>query len=322
LENGIFERKNFERDVKSAKKRFWARAKNAILVAAAGAMLAVEPPSSVVPMSAAPPPVRESATLAGMENNGLRGDLRDLNVMVELLLHPSNDEEQEIFREFENMSLSEERRVERLVERLRRSTVQIESDEAIGSGVIIRKSGDISIILTNRHVVEAEDGLYGAPNLVVKNGELTARPFGILLGPHELDLAIIVVNDDIGPAVNIARRRPRQGANVLVLGSPLGIEDTLTRGVVSNFRTRTTDSGFEYEAIQTDAAINPGNSGGGLFHARSGELLGIPAFKRLLNPIVPAEGIAYAIPARLLYQLPLRDWESIPVSGQAVALAD
>jgi serine protease Do len=224
--------------------------------------------------------------------------------------------------EFGQMQMSGGRHTERLVERLRRSTVMIESDEARGSGVIIRNNGSISVILTNRHVVEGETDAAAAPNITVTNGDKSGRAFGVLLAPHELDLAIIVVNDDIGPPVRIARQRPAQGASVLVLGAPLGLEDTLTRGLISNFQTRTTDSGFEYEAIQTDSAINPGNSGGGMFSERNGELLGIPSSKRLLNALVPAEGIAFAMPARLLYRIPLREWQALPLAQAPVARSD
>ncbi len=311
-----FERKEPGKETKAERRRIWARAKNALLVASAAAMLAVVPQTALLA-----PGVRPAAEThqAGRTASVLLSE-SEMRAILGRMLNPAYEESNAL--EFDQMLMSGGRRTERLVERLRRSTVMIESDEARGSGVIIRNNGSISVILTNRHVVEGETDAAAAPNITVKNGDKTGRAFGVLLAPHELDLAIIVVNDDIGPPVRIARQRPAQGAGVLVLGAPLGLEDTLTMGVISNFQTRTTDSGFEYEAIQTDSAINPGNSGGGMFAERNGELLGIPSSKRLLNALVPAEGIAFAMPARLLYHIPLREWQALPLAPPQVAQAD
>src|SRR4030095_16476440 len=131
-------------------------------------------------------------------------------------------------------------------EQLRRSVVLINSDEALGSGIIIGHNGNDTIILTNRHVIESEQhGPNGAPllapGLTVENDERGGRVMHVQLAPNNIDLAIVTVQGDIGPAVRFAKGLPRRGSALLVMGSPLGIEDTLSRGVVSNFVGRTTE---------------------------------------------------------------------------------
>ena len=283
--------------------RFWQKAKNYVAMAgiattfaiAPGAVGAMDEARHITPITRAAP----------MEE---RSPFRSLEGLVEGL---NKDE----FNPDTMEMSADDRRVERLTDRLRRSSVMIESDESIGSGIIIRRTSEETIILTNRHVVMSDDDRTASPNIVVRNNGKEARPFGILVAPRGLDLALIVVNDNLGPPVRIARRAPRQGAEVLVIGAPLGVEDSVSRGIVSNFRSRETGTGFSFDAISTDAAINPGNSGGGMFLVRTGELVGIPAFKPMLNPITPADSIGYALPATLLRQLPVREWQMVPVNA-------
>lgn len=281
--------------------RLWQRAKRYAAMAGITATLAMAPGSVGAIHMEENPPVAQAARYEA-------SPFRSVESLIEGLNRPE---------EFspDSMEMSDdERRVERLAERLRRSTVMIESDDSIGSGVIIRRTEAETIILTNRHVVMSGDDQTSSANIVVRNNGKEARPFGILVAPHGLDLALLVVNDNLGPPVRIARREPRQGSSVLVMGAPLGVEDSVSRGIISNFRARLTGTGFEFDAIQTDAAINPGNSGGGMFLVSSGELVGIPAFKPLLNPITPADSIGYALPARVLARIPAREWQMVPVT--------
>jgi S1-C subfamily serine protease len=222
-------------------------------------------------------------------------------------------------------SCTEDSHIQMLAEQLRRSTVLISTSEGLGSGVIIARRDGETVILTNRHVVEAEalgpgSSILLAPGMEVHNDGRTAVPVRVMIAPQDIDLAIVVVREDIGPPARIGHGSLYRGTGILVMGSPLGIEDTLTRGVVSNFSLRMTDSGLRYVAIQTDAAINPGNSGGGLFLAGSGELVGITTFKLRIGPHETAEGMGFATPVSLLGQFPYGSWSRIteaPAQHQA-----
>jgi len=206
-----------------------------------------------------------------------------------------------------------EARMQEIIKELRKSAVLISSDEALGSGVILYRCGGETAILTNRHVVqgdESKDGkIISAPNIIVNNEGKSVKPIRIVLAPDDLDLALIFVKEDIGPPARLAKDKPNIGARVVIVGSPLGIEDSVSRGIISNFIN---DKEMPFEAIQTDAAMNPGNSGGGLF-LTNGELIGITTFKLVLG-LGFAEGMGYAIPVSVLQDDKLADWKEIPIT--------
>ncbi len=208
--------------------------------------------------------------------------------------------------------------LEEVIAALKRSTVLIDTASGLGSGVIIAHRNGETFILTNRHVVEAEqapDG--GGPRaedgMTVHNDGTVARPARIIVAPNGIDLAVVVVKGDLGPDARLANATIRRGTGVVAIGSPLGIEDSATRGIVSNFVERSTQGGFRFTAIQTDAAINPGNSGGGLFLSGTGELLGITTFKLRISPFESAEGMAFVIPINVLGQFPMQTWSELPM---------
>ena len=213
----------------------------------------------------------------------------------------------------DNQCISEEQRVERLIADLQNSTVQVQSDEAIGSGVIISLDGT-KVVLTNRHVVDPDFIFSSPPNLEVKgaNTEI-AKPLRIVVAPNDLDMAIIFLDKDLGPPVELHEGSISRGADVLVLGSPLGLQNTVSRGIVSNFMNTATESGYPFQAIQTDAAVNPGNSGGGVFLASSGELIGITTFKLALMPGELAEGLGFAVPVSLLNESEVGGWRTVRI---------
>jgi serine protease Do len=140
------------------------------------------------------------------------------------------------------------------------------TQEALGSGVIVDKSGHI---LTNNHVVN------GADELTVKlhdGRELAAKVIG---RDPASDLAVIKVNaDDLRPAELGDSSELHVGEWVLAVGDPFGLSDTITSGIVSA-KGRSNVHIAQYEDfIQTDAAINPGNSGGPLVDL-DGRVVGI-----------------------------------------------
>jgi serine protease DegQ len=163
----------------------------------------------------------------------------------------------------------------------------------LGSGVIVAADG---YILTNHHVVaEAaaiEIALHsrGAPRPAV-------YPATIVGANPKLDIAVLKIKADNLPiAVFSKEDNLRVGDVVIAIGSPFGLSQTVTMGIVSAVgRTRLGLARFE-DFIQTDAAINPGNSGGALADA-SGRVVGINSALYSKQQGFFAQGIGFAIPA-------------------------
>jgi S1-C subfamily serine protease len=156
----------------------------------------------------------------------------------------------------------------------------------LGSGFIIDKSG---FVLTNAHVVDKADRV----TVRLKDG----RTFeGKVQGVDEVtDLALVKVNagGDLPVAPLGSSANVQVGDWAIAVGNPLGLDNTVTLGIVSTLRRTSRDVGIgnkRLEFIQTDAAINPGNSGGPLLNAQ-GEVIGINTAIR-----GDAMGIGFAIP--------------------------
>lgn len=169
-------------------------------------------------------------------------------------------------------------------------TILVEGDsgEGSGSGVIWDDDGRI---VTNNHVVAGADEI----EVVLASGaQLDARLLG---GDERTDLAVVEVDRDGLPAAEFADDLPRVGELAIALGSPLGLANTASAGIVSALH-RDLPSGGQTPALvdllQTDAAISPGNSGGALVGA-DGEVLGINV--AYIPPEARAVSIGFAIPA-------------------------
>lgn len=172
---------------------------------------------------------------------------------------------------------------------------------AIGSGFVIDSTG---YIITNAHVVagaqrvqvvvpegiSAADGSLQAI-LSARSNIVAAHVVGVA---KEIDLALLKADNVNLPALSLAPyRNVRQGEMVLAFGSPEGLRNTVTVGVVSSV-ARQTDPDSPMVYIQTDAPINPGNSGGPLVNV-DGEVIGINTF--ILTQSGGNEGIGFAIPS-------------------------
>ena len=170
----------------------------------------------------------------------------------------------------------------------RERQIQTPRRTATGSGVIISTDG---YIVTNNHVVE------GADELTVTlhdNREFSARIVGT---DKTTDLALIKIDGKSLPAISIANSdNLKVGEWVLAVGNPLGLNNTVTAGIVSAKARSIGMNGVE-SFIQTDAAINQGNSGGALVNAR-GELIGINAV--LASPTGSNIGYGFAIPTTIM----------------------
>jgi serine protease Do len=160
----------------------------------------------------------------------------------------------------------------------------------VGSGFIVDPKG---IILTNYHVVQGMSGIM----VKLQSGEQLR---GTVIGTdEETDVAVIKVtaaNKDL-PAVTLGNSDDAQvGDWVLAIGSPFGLEQTVTAGIIST-KERQTDPGASFRRfIQTDAAINRGNSGGPLVNMR-GEVIGINS--QIATSTGDYNGIGFALPSNI-----------------------
>ncbi|MGB5633550.1 MAG: trypsin-like peptidase domain-containing protein [Waterburya sp.] len=155
-----------------------------------------------------------------------------------------------------------------------------------GSGFIIDGSGHI---ITNAHVVENADEV----NVTLRDGRSFA---GRVLGSDRLtDLAVIKIDAESLPSLALAdSEQLRVGESAIAIGNPLGLDSTVTTGIISATGRSSGEVGVpdrRLEFIQTDAAINPGNSGGPLLNSQ-GQVIGINT-----AIIQNAQGLGFAIPS-------------------------
>lgn len=167
-----------------------------------------------------------------------------------------------------------------------------EAQTGLGSGVIVSANG---YILTNNHVVEGADAIE-----VVLNDGRRARAQLIGTDP-DTDLAIVKIDLDKLPVIVIGNSEQAQvGDQVLAIGNPFGVGQTVTSGIISALgRNQLGINTFE-NFIQTDAAINPGNSGGALVDIQ-GNLLGINT--AIYSQSGGSMGIGFAIPMSIAQQV-------------------
>ena len=169
----------------------------------------------------------------------------------------------------------------------RQRQVQTPKRVAAGSGVIISTDG---YIVTNNHVVDGADELLVTLN---DNKEYSARIIG---ADATTDLALIKIDGKNLPAIQIANSDDvKVGEWVLAVGNPLGLNNTVTAGIVSA-KARSMGQGVS-SMIQTDAAINQGNSGGALVNTQ-GALIGINAM--IYSQTGSNIGYGFAIPTTIM----------------------
>ncbi len=176
--------------------------------------------------------------------------------------------------------------------------VQTPGEQAEGSGVILRSNG---VILTNNHVVAAA-GSGGSITVQFSDGSKATAT--ILKTDPANDLAVIQAQGVSGlkPATIGQSGSLKVGDTVLAVGNPLGLEDSVTSGIVSALHRTITVSGDNRssetidDAIQTDAAINPGNSGGPLVNS-AGQVVGITTANASVDGQSSGSiGVGFAIP--------------------------
>lgn len=160
------------------------------------------------------------------------------------------------------------------------------------SGIIISSDG---YIVTNHHVVEGCDSYTVKVNSTNRQtGESTSQTYNaVLLGTdQDTDLAVLKIDaKNLSAAVLGDSDELALGDDVIAIGNPLGLETSVSKGVVSGLKRQISESARSLSSIQTDAAINSGNSGGALFNGY-GEVVGVVNEKYVSNY---AESLGFAI---------------------------
>jgi len=179
------------------------------------------------------------------------------------------------------------------------TSIVVGRQQSVGSGFVIDPEG---YIMTNAHVVsgaqrvqvvlplENADGTLKS----ALSGRLRMAPARIIGLASELDLAVLKIDGMTLPALPLASySHVRQGETVFAFGSPMGMRNSLTHGLVSAV-ARQVDPDSPAIYIQTDAPINQGNSGGPLVNIR-GEVVGVNTF--ILSQSGGSDGLGFAIPS-------------------------
>jgi putative serine protease PepD len=165
--------------------------------------------------------------------------------------------------------------------------------EGTGSGIVLNTNGDI---LTNAHVVA------GANQIQVTFNDGRALPATLVNANISADLAVVRMSaaaSSLHPLVLGNSNNVQVGDQVYAIGSPFGLAESMTAGIVSGLNRHNSGSGLS-GLIQTDAPINPGNSGGALLNTQ-GQVIGIN--DSIESPIQGNVGVGFAIPVNVVKQM-------------------
>ncbi|MEX1177638.1 MAG: trypsin-like peptidase domain-containing protein [Nitriliruptor sp.] len=164
--------------------------------------------------------------------------------------------------------------------------------QGAGSAVIYRADG---YLVTNAHVVASG----GDVSITLPDG--TSMPAEVVGADETSDLAVLHVDADSLPVPTYAEAAPKVGDTSVAIGSPFGLDGSVTTGIVSALGRSVSTPGVPLvDMIQTDAAINPGNSGGALVDA-AGRIIGINT--AILSPSGANNGIGFAIPVATVHSV-------------------
>lgn len=198
---------------------------------------------------------------------------------------PGGDDEemQEFFRRFFGVPMP--RQQPERTPRNRKQAPQQQEEEVprgVGSGFIISADG---FVLTNAHVVDGADDVYVT---LTDKREYKAKIIGV---DKRTDVAVVKIEGNNLPRLTIGDpNKLRVGEWVIAIGSPFGLDNTVTAGIIS---AKARDTGDYLPLIQTDVAVNPGNSGGPLINMR-GEVIGINS--QIYSRSGGYMGISFAVP--------------------------
>jgi S1-C subfamily serine protease len=182
------------------------------------------------------------------------------------------------------------------------SVVFIQTSTGLGSGVVY--DTERGLIVTAAHVVGADQTV----RVRFTDGQqVTGRVLGSASG---VDIAVIEVDEIEAPAAEFSLEKPRVGQLAIAVGSPWGLESTVTAGIISAVDQTNCGQDTCVSMVQTDAAINPGNSGGALIN-RDGAVVGINV--SIFTMSGASDGVGFAVPSEIAVEYA----ESI-VSGEPI----
>ncbi|MDU0810727.1 MAG: Do family serine endopeptidase [Burkholderia sp.] len=192
-----------------------------------------------------------------------------------------NGDIMEFFRYFFAIPFPKEKNNQKDIQSLKKS-LDIEESRGFGSGFILSPDG---YILTNAHVLEDSDTIYVS---LIDRREFKAKLIGVDL---YTDVALVKIQAKDIQSISIGdSNKVRVGEWVLAIGSPFGLDNSVTAGIVS---AKNRNTGDYLQLIQTDVAVNPGNSGGPLINMQ-GEVIGINS--QIYSYTGGFMGISFAIP--------------------------
>ncbi len=197
---------------------------------------------------------------------------------------PSDDEMQEFFRRFFGVPIPNMPRPQVPGQRGRKADpkAQEEVPRGVGSGFVISADG---YVMTNAHVIDGASEVYVT---LTDKREFKAKVIG---ADTRSDVALLKIDGANLPRLTMGDSdKIKAGEWVLAIGSPFGLENTVTAGIIS---AKARDTGDYLPLIQTDVAVNPGNSGGPLINMR-GEVVGINS--QIYSRSGGFMGISFAVP--------------------------
>jgi serine protease Do len=195
--------------------------------------------------------------------------------------NPGDEEMQEFFRRFFGVPVPRQQQPNAPRNNNRRQQ-QEEVPRGVGSGFVVSADG---YVLTNAHVVEGATDVYVT---LRDKREFKAKVIG---SDARTDVAVLKLDATNLPTLPLGdSEKIRAGEWVLAIGSPFGLENTVTAGIVS---AKSRDTGDYLPLIQTDVAVNPGNSGGPLLNLK-GEVIGINS--QIYSRSGGFMGISFAVP--------------------------
>jgi len=193
-----------------------------------------------------------------------------------------DEEMQEFFRRFFGVPIPRQQQPDRPQRKKPQQDEEEEVPRGVGSGFIISADG---YVMTNAHVVEGADEVYVT---LTDKREFKAKIVG---SDKRTDVALVKIDGSNLPRMTIGdSNKIRVGEWVIAIGSPFGLDNTVTAGIVS---AKARDTGEYLPLIQTDVAVNPGNSGGPLINMR-GEVIGINS--QIYSRSGGYMGISFAVP--------------------------
>jgi serine protease Do len=199
-------------------------------------------------------------------------------------LSPDDEEMQELFRRFFGVPIPPPRQQDR-TPRGAKPTQPQQSEEVprgVGSGFIISSDG---YVMTNAHVVDGADEVYVT---LTDKREFKAKIIG---SDKRTDVALVKIDSTNLPRLTLGdSNKIKVGEWVIAIGSPFGLENSVSAGIIS---AKARDTGDYIPLIQTDVAVNPGNSGGPLINMR-GEVVGINS--QIYSRSGGYMGISFAVP--------------------------